>query len=145
MTDIQKQIIEIIEDYMDKTLSEGCICIINWDYYKLISIKNKLKTYLRLDNQMIYEKSFIDKILWHYDITAVLKYIRGKHSDWQWAYRNTTIQEYTDWSYLNVWWWFTFDNSEKFHNWDIPNKPLNLYTEQENASLLELLKKLWTN
>jgi len=125
---MNKEIIEIIEPYMDKTLSEGC-----WfkrktdDYDKIVS------EYIEWDFQTT--KWFLDeqvnkwdyKILWHYDITAVEKYILEQ--EWwfisMWDWKNKAILS----------WWM--------YKWLILMKPLYLYTEQENNSLFKLLKQLW--
>jgi hypothetical protein len=36
-----------------------------------------------------------------------------------------------------------FENNTWIWRFEIPNKPLYLYTEEENKDLLELLKELW--
>lgn len=182
MNEYKKQIIELIKDYMDKTLSMGCITkrynkwyIVSWEAYNTI-IDSKIiietwngfnkETYnfnqnLR-DNEewdkllpdwrlqtnrrkysIIYEyeypwvlkysteKDSLWTILWHYDITAVLKYIENKISEYEKYY---TI--------ANWFLWFSFSNKE-WETIKIPNKPLHLYTEEEDKNLLSLLQKLW--
>jgi len=133
MTETRKQIIELIEPFMDKTLSEGCYWIniytedrieqvISevrwWNFYSLI---DWFKTHFPHITQ-------IKKILWHYDITAVFKYIEDKYE-------------------LDVvCYWDAIDIYYKFSDiWfgEIPNKPLHLYTESEERALLKLLQQLW--
>lgn len=69
------------------------------------------------------------KILWHYGITALERYIRSK-----WTYLECKI-EYDYRTYLLHW-------NEPFL---IPNKEPHLYSEEENKDLLKLLKELWNN
>jgi len=154
MTETRKQIIALIEPFMDKTLSEGCYikskslfpcdycnesCDCDWEteihYDKIILISKEyrdwkdylgvirwnfsnINTYIPIDNDY--------KILWHYDITAVLKYF--------WKY----------WKNINTNWddtKFIIKTMNAVY-WRIPNKPLHLYTEQEEIQLLNLLNKL---
>ena len=65
MSEEKLKILEIIEPYTDKTLSEGCLVKIDW-----------------INEIIIYDKSLwgytADEILWHYDITAVLKCVYKK-------------------------------------------------------------------
>lgn len=144
ITELDKQIIEIIEPYMDKTLSFGCVL----DY------KKRGREYIYIDDREIiniktwyllwYNKWDISEILWHYDITAVLKYIGSVvWKDWNGndidyychAYRTEIhLKETRIWN----------DNNEiELLTWVFPNKPLHLYTEEEDKALLELLQKLW--
>ena len=85
-----------------------------WEYVDIEKLKNA-KDY---------------KIIWHYDITAVLKYIDSKWYNIHNEQNNWVIYVYkSDW----------FDNP---YLWIIQFKPLHLYTEQEEKELLELLLKL---
>ena len=152
MNNIRKQIIEILEPYMDKTLSEGCLLEVYTDdwYTNDTIIKN---CYSESDeDENIYIPTYewyailskykskwheqdagvIKRILWHYDITAVSKYI------WKRVYQIELDinQEYFEVS-------ITSDDLVEQNFYFIPNKPLHLYTEQEEVNLLELLKKLW--
>jgi len=152
---MNKEILELIEPYTDKTLSEGCLIKnknnrffkFNWkeskrqfawcdDFYKTNWISDwNLDIYL--SNQEL-EKY---KILWHYDITAVIDFV------WE------TIKELEEqeWDlqleYSNITWIFTITSRFKWYEqyeWlYIINKPLHLYTEQEQSDLLKLLKQLW--
>ena len=83
----------------------------------------------------------LEKILGHYDITAVLKYILANLDcqifhrpfvKWR-TYNELIIAPKQDWIYKWV----------SKYNFEIPNKPLHLYTQQEEKDLLELLNKLW--
>jgi len=160
MTEARKQIIELIEPYMDKTLSEGCLSYVNdndnlyiakqirwdtdinfiWDIYIIDSIDNTWDTLYKdryvnvyyndtteLDYGLVKAKYLQWQILWHYDLSAVLKYINIKTET---QYLNPTI--FND--KINL---FRHNGKDK-----IPNKPLHLYTKQEEISLLNLLLKL---
>ena len=154
MNKLQQEIIEIIEPYMDKTLSEGCLIeLLDWDKYRkhfriiedlckdwdspsmnfrTINVSNIRKA---MDKwiEHLHEDWDDYKIIWHYDITAVLKYINeNKNFDWR----------------VDINWWINLytigdDYSDVQNFTELPYKPLHLYTEQENKDLLELLKKLW--
>ena len=181
MTETRKKIIELIESYMDKALSEWCYVKIQkvskywykeseWNYrqisistlkissliYSWIGNENILwlrdneqlkievkpilwlssdKIKIWLENNKITTNSTIPKdrqnwniidykIIWHYDITAVLKYIDNKV--WLWSYIN----------------WISY-MEHLARNIKIFEKPIHLYTEEEDKALLELLQKLW--
>ena len=126
MNKLQTQITEYIKDYMDKTLSEGCyIQWPDWEYAKVIwntiTLWYLYKKEIRDMNPEQYKENEIKEI-WHYDITAVLKYIRKR-----WYEPRISLNPV---NFIVCW------NK-------IPNKPLHLYSEQENKDLLQLLKKLW--
>ena len=72
-----------------------------------------------------YFSDWIVKIFWHYDITAVLKCIREHILNCCHSYDDNFI--------------YFKNNNDVF---EIPNKPLTLYSEQEDIKLLEILKKL---
>ncbi len=124
ISDTRKEIINLISDYMDKTLSEWCL--VECDTY-IITIRE----YDTIKNEDWYNHIYrnwesyevINKIIWHYDITAVLKYFKLKHwlSD-LFIMKHSII-------FLDKW---------KAY-FDIPNKPLHLYTEEEEKRLLDLL------
>ena len=86
MNETRKQIIELIEPYMDKTLSEWCLILYRWFYTPILTEQRKLWinkdwNYFQLFQfwnmqkiwDFIYWAEF--EIIWHYDITAILKYI----------------------------------------------------------------------
>lgn len=141
MTDTRKQIIELISDYMDKTLDFGCSIIINKD----ASTVNELT--IRKSNNSInwlvfwvcelsssFHYSDIEKIIWHYDITAIWWYINSINPNWVWPYYFDSIAISKEHYILTP----TWDNDYA----RIPNKPLHLYTEQEDKDLIDLLLKL---
>jgi hypothetical protein len=149
MWDTRKQIINLIKDYMDKTLCEGCLLKVFG--YKELDIIIKDEFYNINDEENIYiptyyscntieakykrewykeEKWVIDQIIGHYDITAVLKYIWNHDWNFQQTYEDDFI-------------WMTW-RTLKMSKSDIriPNKPLNLYSVDEEKELLELLSNL---
>lgn len=137
ITDTLKQIIEKVEPYMDKTLSEGCLL-----EYSIVDSTDITESgdYRRYD-WLIKEYDWLikeyNKILWHYDITAVLKYI----SKINWHFYSEIISTYHTWTKerKDI---FRVLNTRKDILWEYPNKPLHLYTEEENLQLLNLLNKL---
>lgn len=130
MNNIRKSIITILSDYMDKTLSEWCLVDIDWD-------NKNIQKVLGLDWESaiinIYWSRWLlrewkSRIIGYYDITAVLKYINNS-DDW-------LIKSYIDNFEIS------FDIIDKWLYFKIPNKPLHLYTEQEEKYLLDLLLNL---
>ena len=119
MNKTQLEIIDIIEDYMDKTLSKRCL------YKYIVDKESEILEY----DWKWYTEDFVPaiKIIWHYDIIAVLNYIVKNSDYWSPIFMS-------DWIYYYEWLWKVVS---------IPNKPLHLYTDQENDSLLKLLKELW--
>lgn len=140
ITETRKQIIQLINPFMDKTLSFWCMVeywndIIYITEYnidrKLWSLQNwdllvEQNKYIQTENWDIFIYKY--KIIGHYDITAVLKYIIEKLPIW------------VNFRFFNSWTIRLWDNSEY---WEIKFKPLHLYTEQEDENLYELLKQLW--
>ena len=127
MDKLQTQITEYIKDYMDKTLSEGCLfgdwTVLDKKHFFKIS-ENKTAVEFKWFN-------YYTEILGHYDITAVETFIlKIQWKSW------TSINLIKEWKYKEIGckWWI---------NIVYPNKPLHLYSEQEKKDLLELLKKLW--
>lgn len=157
MTETRKRIIEIIEHYMDKTLSEGCLMKLScqqilWDYVeiiapliKILSTDDNWKYFTYLHPNKIISKECLSvgwqiqswvEILWHYDITAVLKFIDISYRDDRWIPQGHILVELTQWDiHINIW--------EELY--EIPNKPLHLYTEEEELKLLKILEELWNN
>ena len=70
------------------------------------------------------------KQFWHYDITAVLKFINTIH----------TPKMSASWTNWIIYWYKTDIWGYKI--WQFPNKPLHLYTDQENKDFLNVLKNL---
>lgn len=125
MNKTRKAIIDLIEPYMDKTLSEWCLIKTKHKEYDKITVKRNNLLYFWLENPI--PSNWIEIIIWHYDITAVENFL-----DMLW---------YTFFIH-NQLMWIIKDNKTI---WIIPNKPLHLYTEQEEKDLLELLTKLNNN
>ena len=123
MTDTRRKIIELIEPYLDKTLNEDCYVFIDDELGK-----RYIKFHLKMEYNP-WEYSF-KSIVGHYDITAVLKYIGNHHWNFQQTYRDDFI-------------WMVWRELEmSISDLAIPNKPLSLYTEEEDKALLELLQKI---
>lgn len=135
MNEIRKKIIELIEFYMEKEVKRWCILLmqngkfidVNWDFQydwpwdyidDMYILASDLKKWAKWDN-------IVNKIIWHYDITAVDKYL----------FFEKNIYNIVKWNVKILYLW----NKEI---WNIPNKPIHLYTEQEEKDLLELLNKL---
>jgi hypothetical protein len=142
MTETRKAIMSLISEHMAKDLSEGCLVEI-WNHKAIYLITQNSIVDYNVWNYTIFHwwediedvTDKIWKIIWHYDITAVLKYIKingGK----------INMQEKTDWNamYIKVEYLYLWDDDYDYYH--IPNKPLHLYTEQEEKDLLELLLKL---
>lgn len=162
MNKTRKAIIELIESYTDKSLSEGCYIMVNdinkeyiaryvswdtdinfiWDIYITDSLDNTWDILYKdryvniyyndtteLDYDLVKANYHQWFIYWHYDITAVLKYIHK-----MWYDINNTDDSILIWQNEMDYWFCT--------DFCIPNKPLHLYTEQEEKDLLELLTKL---
>lgn len=115
---------------------------LKWKIYKLaygcqeldVMRKNEqssnIKDCLELIDIYEMELSPVFKLLWHYDITAVEKYII-------WLNKSYDIQIDTDsdWEEKYILYFWKYVSS-------FPNKPLHLYSEQEEKDLLDLLLKL---
>lgn len=133
MNETRKQIIELIWDYMDKTKTKWCLYSDNSKWF--LWVAEQISEHLCIDDiWMTYNLDIVSgsKTLWHYDITAVLKYIWDNH-----------------WECSSCDFWLKDLQFVSIHNknrllFTLPNKPLHLYTEQEEKQLLELLQKLWT-
>lgn len=124
MNETRKEIIGLIEPYMDKTLSEGCLYFrwngIEWEYH--------INKDLYEDDVEMNFRGLIKNVTGHYDITAVLKYVV---KNWWWYFDDLKNES------INI-----FKHSQSKMIYKIPVKPLHLYSEQEDKDLLELLKKL---
>lgn len=140
MTKTQLEIIDIIKDYMEKDLSEGCIIAryfwTHWGYDK-ISTKIFKEERFKFCNWTEYypfsDDETLEKIIGHYGITSVLKYI----IDNKYYFLNNPNSFDIRWKWILDW-----KEYNDIYYWFIPNKPLNLYTEEENLNLLKLLKCL---
>ena len=127
MTNTRKEIIGLIEDYMDKTLSEWCLVeFMDWGLYRLKEkpfYDEKTNQYYTVTPYSEIE-NYIRKIIWHYDITALFKFMYANKS-WTIYFHNNIISS-------------TIGNDNCY----LAYKPLHLYTEQEEQDLLNLLKQL---
>ena len=136
MNNTRKEIIELIESYMEKELSEVCLILLK-------NIKDKheeiIKYYFESDLcqyredwkwHILWRNKWYYKILWHYDITAVERCIM---ENWCHFYSNglDLTKEVEDCNAQSL--------------WTLLLKPLHLYTEEEEKDLLVILNKLWTN
>jgi len=134
MNKTRKEIIELISDYMDKTLWVWCIVLfeehISW------MIEPFKPKYIIIWSEHWLPNWRTVEIIWHYDITAVFDYINSINLHWIWPYYFDSISFSKHYYILTP----TGDNDYA----RIPRKPLNLYTDTEEKELLELLKKLWT-
>ena len=153
MNKTRKKIIDIIEPFMDKTLSEGVLFIENKRKAKYADMINAsidwpqkatfIWAWLNSDFRE-QEIRFVDnfwcnaiaknkiKIIWHYDITAVLKYI---DNNWYVNYNNLIdkiiVEKFPEWREV-----------VPFYVGEISKKPLNLFSDLEEKDLLDLLLKL---
>lgn len=129
MTDIRKQIIELIEPYMDKTLNETCLVSSHkWIWY--LFYKNNFSEIEYFTNWNHYcLEEYKCRIIWHYDITSVLKCIWKQKILWHYDFDE---------------WYFEFFNDDWTLFCKIKDIPLHLYTEEEDKNLLTLLQELWT-
>jgi len=125
MTELQTELLNILEPYTDKTLSEDCY--INCEHVDFWhSQEGVIKKYtpsMKKHNDS-EDWFYYNKILWHYDITALLKCIYSI--------------SWSDVSQLNVFLIFS-DNSKNYY---LPNKPLHLYTDEETKEVILLINKL---
>lgn len=106
---------------MDKTLSEGILL----EYIKTSPSMFKVWDWESPTRNYVQRNC---RYIWHYDITAVLKYFE----------KITWYPPLICWDYIEIW----ADMIETECIWKIPYKSLHLYTEQEEIQLLELLLKL---
>jgi hypothetical protein len=158
MWDIRKQIIELLEPFMDKTLSEWCILTKNNELYKFLSHTRWKEIIITkiikgsIFNWCDYADSSDYKIIWHYDITTLLRYLKAKSNERGktefWSFDIEILEEgiriLPDWSIEYCTKEIQDEQLEKwfFFETTIPNKPLSLYSPEEELELLNLLKKL---
>lgn len=117
-----KEIIELIEPYMESDLKRWLVYKNKWTWE--IEIVNNDDT----DWALLFAES--SKIYGHYDITAVLKFIEAKDDE----YITIILAEW----YFNI----DFIIKGKHKRVWIINKPLYLYTEKEEEKLLGILNLL---
>ena len=120
MTETQLKIIELIEPHMDKEWGKWCL----WQFEdETIMEMSWLEDKQDIHDTLEWTNT---KIIGHYDITAVLKYI----------YKQKT-KIYISLNVIRVHYWPDMKSEI-----EIPHKPINLYTDKENEELLKLLLKL---
>lgn len=119
MTDTRKQIIEIVEPYMNKETTKGCIIKKDWKFWTL------------LWDKVWTQPSWID-VIWHYDITAVDKLIRSSEA---FSYIFEDGIDYICYEFKVI-------NDGDTNVYYLPNKPPHLYTDQQDKALLEKLQNL---
>jgi hypothetical protein len=143
MNETRKAIIGLIEPYMDKTLSEWCFIEskLTWSIWKIINLSwwNNWDLIITLEMwNYAWKQDLYDRcdIIWHYDITAFLKYIDSKWYEYSKEYNEqkfiveTNIRIDSEW---NTIWDFI---------WSFEIKPLHLYDANEEENLLKLLQSL---
>lgn len=136
MNKTRKAIIEIIEPYMDKQIYTW-ILLRDTDW-KIVTFLRAWYVYKNYNFVEINDRSDNLEIIWHYDITAVLKYIKS----FKWIMCYVFDESFWEWQVFQI--WKLADVNQEFWYYYIPNKPLSLYSETEEKDLLELLKQLWT-
>ena len=119
MNETRKAIIELIEEYMDKTLSEGCYIELdyesNWNNAVSTSVYIKYEEWYTLEElcfRLFWCYNY--KILWHYDITSVLKYIESN------GYKIECAKDR-----FRILWDYHFEIQNYWFINSIPNKPLH--------------------
>ena len=120
MNETKKELINILSEFMEKEFSRGCIY--SYTRHNMLKEQTYYEEVQDWDTEIMLNYK---EIIWHYDITAVLKYIHKKLFI---EFYNEEIIHCED---------------VKWNKYNIPNKPLILYTEQEEVLLLELLLTLW--
>lgn len=138
MTETRKQIIELIEPYMDKTLSFWCLVFRRQsEDIHIVSNVSDCKRWISCPidwwGSIILNTGEDYYEIGHYDITAVLKYIENNedfYTDFDWPANR--VENFK----------FIITDVQDNIIWTFPSKPLNLYTEREQKDLLELLEKL---
>lgn len=138
MNNTRKQIIELIYPYLEKDLVEGCYVQIHNNNCKVVQFTWKnLKVWRCWDERYANykypehiwnledENNF--KIIGHYDITAVLKYLQNKIP---------FFVSMSDLQFLKNW------KLRIQQLWEIPIKTLHLYTKKEEKDLLNILLTL---
>lgn len=163
MNNTRKSIIELIEHYMDKINKPQNNSDLFWEYQLVEWVLNNwfnwyykndlieyVKEWLYLNEKILNSEDFLEwktdyliysiyfkywewlfwnttpkiiKRFWHYDITAVIKMIKNS------------------WYYILPQWFdkIYFRNDEIDKEIEIPNKPINIYSKEEEKELLEIL------
>ena len=137
MNKTRKKIIELIEPYMDKSLKKWCLFkLFNSDEIREVDWYFEYEwPWNYLDDQFLFptdmrewhekDNNVVEKVYWHYDITSIDKYL--------WFEKK--IYSVVKWNVKILYSW----NKEVG---DIPNKNLNLYSEEEDKYLYNKLINL---
>lgn len=155
MTETRKQMYKILDEYMDKTLSFWCIIQTeDWHsdkYWKPI-------TYFRYNifdvdihaRELENDENDDYKIIGHYEIWAVLRYLEDL-VDWRsWDYAGELIYESGSIRYLPEFVPHDWDSKDFIsRGWVkeffIDLKPLHLWTTEEEQNFINITKELWRN
>lgn len=127
ITETRKAIIEFIKPCMNKTLSEWCLYRFQDDDIKSMTKDEALNSSAFLESQEAWDT----EIIWHYDITAVLKYLSI----------NSNIEIILQDKICLIERWLDLEIENTYLK--LLYKPIHLYTEEEDKNLLGLLKELW--
>ena len=145
MTETRKKLVQLLEPYMEKELDVWSIIEYNnklglhqifikeWDFFY---IKPLYYNWWILIRKKVLEKEINEKLcknIWHYDISAVFKYI---YNSWK-VIMNNDISIYEKEIFLEYKQWMKMIK--------ILNKPLHVYTEDEEKDLLKRLSDLINN
>ena len=141
ITETRKSIIQLIEPYMDKTLSEWCLVKTDIKNYKITKVifhwfqitdyTWRQFEYILCVNWNKTKRISKWKILWHYDMTALLQFIYMK-----WIITHKLYNQSFDNANIHCEWYMMYGKPQFI----FPNKPLHLYTESEDIELLKLLQ-----
>jgi len=131
--------IELIQDEMDKTLSEECLikCFIVDFWYSKDDFIRKYSKDIPLYEWQEEDWLYYDEILWHYWTTAITKYIVKTSKVRLNVILSADLKYYyfLDSHHLSNYptWWYNFK---------IPNKEAYLYNAKEDSELNKILLKL---
>lgn len=134
----EEMISKIYEKVSDKTLSFGCKMVEWWTTYiflykKSIDSSNKeYNIYLNPITKLEYQKSFIDKIIWHpvmiWDILDYI-YINKDELFFQW---DMDMQNFASYFSVSIWW--------LLEKWEHKRKPLEEQSDDCIKYIYNLIK-----
>ena len=139
LTETRKAIIELIEPYMNK--EKWVWAFYKWKDWTIEVETNYWYEYYAWKIHWWFSHHLKPRweIIWHYDITAVLKYINRQG-------RLFIPKLLPMWNMFWVFYVNRWEKQCKFNQidsiWDFPNKPLHLYDTNEEENLLKLLQSL---
>ena len=131
MNKTKLKLIELLSEYMDKTLCSECIVNSpDWGYwYYVFEHNHGTDNISTVDNGILEVSLDSCEIIGHLDISAVLNYMEE-------------VCEHLCVYVHNGMFTIDFEVSGKIGQFEIPNKPLITFTDQELEELLTLLLKL---